>query len=204
MAFLNSPTGLAYADGHLYVTDAYVRAISIRTGRLTTPVGAYSLPTLGFPHIPVRDDHPAVDANTSPDGVAVAADHNLAVADTFNDRVRVVAATAGTFYGVPMKAGDIYTVAGDGKAGFSGDGGPARKALVSLPTAVAADQAGNLVFTDSRNNRIRVIAAVTGTSYGRHVKAGDIYTVAGDGKAGFSGDGGPAAKIGRASCRERV
>jgi len=131
VAFLNAPTGLAYAGGHLYVTDAYVRSISMRTGRLTTPVGAYSLPTLGFPHIPVRDGHPAADANTSPDGVALAADHNLLVADTYNDRVRVVAARAGTFYGVAMKAGDIYTVAGDGNPGFSGDGGPARNALVS-------------------------------------------------------------------------
>src|SRR5215467_11294062 len=138
VAFLDGPTGLAYAGGHLYVTDAYVRAISMRTGRLTTAVGAYSLPTLGFSHIPVRDGHPAIDANTSPDGVAVATNHNLLVADTYHDRVRVVAAKAGKFYGVPMKAGDIYTVAGDGRAGFSGDGGPAGKALVDHPMALAA------------------------------------------------------------------
>ncbi len=194
VAFANGPTGLAYAGGHLYVTDAYVRAISMRTGGLTTPVGAYSLPSLGFPHIPVRDGHPAVDANTSPDGVDVAADHNLLVADTFNGRVRVVAAKGGTFYGVAMKAGDIYTVAGNGSTGFSGDGGPARKARVNLPMAVAADQAGNLVFADSHNNRIRVVAARAGTFYGVAMKAGDIYTVAGDGKAGFSGDGGPATR----------
>ncbi len=124
--------------------------------------------------------------------MAVDAAGNLLIADTGNTRVRVVAATTGTFYGQAMTAGDIYTVAGNGHYGFSGDGGPATSAELNGPDGVAVDGAGNLVIADTGNNRIRVVAATTGTFYGQAMTAGDIYTVAGDGTAGFSGDGGPA------------
>ena len=117
---------------------------------------------------------------------------NLLIADTGNNRVRVVAASTGTFYGQAMTAGDIYTVAGDGTGGFSGDGGPATSAELDYPAGVAVDGAGNLVIADTGNNRVRVVAASTGTFYGQAMTAGDIYTVAGDGTGGFSGDGGPA------------
>jgi DNA-binding beta-propeller fold protein YncE len=93
-----------------------------------------------------------------------------------------------------MKAGRIYTVAGDGTQGFSGDGGPAARAELDLPSGVAVDGAGNLVIADSGNQRVRVVAARTGRFYRRAMKAGRIYTVAGDGTQGFSGDGGPAAR----------
>jgi len=91
-----------------------------------------------------------------------------------------------------MTVGDIYTVAGNGAAGFSGDGGRATSAEISIPRGVAADGAGNLLIADSGNFRIRVVAATTGTFYGQAMTAGDIYTVAGNGAAGFSGDGGRA------------
>ena len=117
---------------------------------------------------------------------------NLVIADTGGDRIRVVARRTGTFYGQAMTAGDIYTVAGDGTAGFSGDGGPATSAELHSPEGVAVDAAGNLVIADTGNNRVRVVAASTGTFYGQAMTAGDIYTVAGDGTGGFSGDGGPA------------
>ena len=109
-----------------------------------------------------------------------------------NNRIRVVAASTGTFYGQAMTAGDIYTVAGNGSSGFSGDGGPATSAELSHPDSVAVDGAGNLVIADTDNNRVRVVAASTGTFYGQAMTAGDIYTVAGNGTSGFSGDGGPA------------
>ena len=57
---------------------------------------------------------------------------------------------------------------------------------------MTADSAGNLLIVDSSNNRIRVVAARTGTFYGQSMTAGDIYTIAGNGGFGFSGDGGPA------------
>ncbi len=67
---------------------------------------------------------------------------NLVIADTGNNRVRVVAASTGTFYGQAMTAGDIYTVAGNGTSGFSGDGGPATSAELTSPPGVAVDAAG--------------------------------------------------------------
>ena len=94
--------------------------------------------------------------------------HSLAVpgvADTFNNRIRVVAASTGTFYGQAMTAGDIYTVAGAG-GGFSGDGGPATAAHMTSPMGVVADSAGNVVIAASGNRRVRVVAASTGSFYG--------------------------------------
>jgi hypothetical protein len=108
----------------------------------------------------------------------------------------VVAAGAGTFYGQAMTAGDIYTVAGSGTFGFSGDGGPATAAELGSPGQTAVDGAGNLVIADSGNNRVRVVAAGAGTFYGQAMTPGDIYTVAGSGTFGFSGDGGPALSAG--------
>jgi secreted PhoX family phosphatase len=139
------------------------------------------------------DGGPATSAEVSfAESVVVDAAGNLVIADTFDARVRVVAVATGTFYGKKMTAGDIYTVAGNGKTGFSGDGGPATGAKVNFPQGVALDPAGNLVICDSDNNRIRVVAEHTGTFYGQAMTAGDIYTVAGSGGFGFSGDGGPA------------
>jgi hypothetical protein len=136
------------------------------------------------------DGGPATAAEISDPGGVAASHGNLLIADAYNQRVRVVAATSGTFYGQPMTAGDIYTVAGDGTRGFSGDGGPATAAELSYPGRLAADAAGNLLIAD--NSRIRVVAAASGTFYGQPMTAGHIYTVAGDGDGGFSGDGGPA------------
>ena len=77
-------------------------------------------------------------------------------------------------------AGDITTVAGT-TAGFSGDGGAATSAQLNLPTGVAFDSAGNLFIADRLNHRIRKVDT-----------SGNITTVAGNGTAGFSGDGGAA------------
>jgi hypothetical protein len=127
-----------------------------------------------------------------PEAAAVDAAGNMVIADTFNSRVRVVAASTGTFYGRAMIAGDIYVVAGDGTAGFAGDGGPATAAELYWPSGVGIDRAGNLLISDSSTERVRVVAERTGTFYGRAMTAGDIYTIAGNGREGFSGDGGPA------------
>ena len=97
-----------------------------------------------------------------------------------------------TFYGQAMTKGDIYTVAGNGTRGFSGDGGPPTKAALDGPEDVTVDHAGNLVIDDQGNNRVRVAATATGTFYGLAMTKGDIYTVAGTGGCCFAGDGGPA------------
>jgi RHS repeat-associated protein len=78
--------------------------------------------------------------------------------------------------------GTVTIVAGNGMQGYSGDGGPATSAELSFPVDLAVDDQGNLFIDDRDNNRIRKVSP-----------DGIITTVAGNGVAGFSGDGGPAA-----------
>jgi hypothetical protein len=124
--------------------------------------------------------------------VAADAAGNLLIADSFNCRIQVAAASTGTFYGQSMTAGHIYTIAGNGTFGFAGDGGPATRAELAVDYQVAVDAAGNVLIPDGANNRIRVVAASTGPFYGVAMTAGHIYTIAGNGTSGFAGDGGPA------------
>jgi hypothetical protein len=77
--------------------------------------------------------------------------------------------------------GVITTIAGTGKPGFSGDGGPATSARLNLPIAVATDGKGNVYISDEENCRVRKVN-----------RRGVIATIAGTGRAGHSGDGGPA------------
>ena len=88
--------------------------------------------------------------------MAADATGNLLIADTGNNRVRVVAHKTGTFYGQPMAAGYIYTIAGTGTAGFSGDGGPATEATL-YPVGVAVDATGNLLIADTGDFRVRIV-----------------------------------------------
>ena len=106
---------------------------------------------------------------------------NLVIADSNNDRVRVVAARTGTFYGQAMTAGDIYTVAGTGTAGSPGTAARPPRPSCSPRRRSRWTAAGNLVIGDAGNDRVRVVAARTGRFYGQAMTAGDIYTVAGDG-----------------------
>ena len=124
--------------------------------------------------------------------VAVDSAGDVIIADTGNWRIRIVAAQSGTTYGQTMTAGDIYTVAGDGSPGFAGDHGPAVDAELRAAGGVAVDSAGNLLIADGANDRIRMVAAQSGTFYGRARTAGYIYTIAGNGQRGFLGDTGPA------------
>src|SRR5947208_16364384 len=78
----------------------------------------------------------------------------------------------------------ITTAVGTGEKGFAGDGGPAAAALLNGPFDVAFDRAGNLYFSDTFNHCIRRVDA----------RSGVITTVAGNGTAGFAGDGGPAVR----------
>jgi trimeric autotransporter adhesin len=194
-----NPAAVAADDaGNLLVTDDFnrVRLVAASTGsfygKAATAGDIYTVAgnaTSGFS----GDNGPAIRAEFNyPARVAVDGAGNLAIADEFNNRVRVVAATTGTFYGKAMTAGDAYTVAGTGKIGHGGDGGPATSAGLYYLGGIAADGAGNLVIADTNNERIRVVAGSTGTFYGKAMTAGDIYTVAGNGFLGFSGDGGRA------------
>jgi len=133
---------------------------------------------------------------SSPAQLAVDGEGNVLIPDSGNARVRVLALTTGTFYGTAMTAGDIYTVAGNGTAGYSGNGAKATSAELDDPLSAVVDASGNLVISDAGNVRVRVVAETTGTFYGRAMNAGDIYAVAGNGKAGYSGDGGKATSAG--------
>ncbi len=136
------------------------------------------------------DGGPATSAELSqPLGIVVDGAGNLVITDSSNERVRVLARKTGTLYGRPMTSGHIYTIAGDGDAGFSGDGGPATSARLSQPNLMAVDRPGNLLIADQGNNRVRVLAEKTGTFYGKAMTAGDIYTVAGGGSS-YPGNGG--------------
>lgn len=82
---------------------------------------------------------------------------------------------------VQTNAQNIFTFAGNGTQGYSGDGSASTLAQLSNPTRVAIDAAGNVYFGESSNNRVRKVDA-----------QGIISTIAGNGIAGYSGDGGPA------------
>jgi sugar lactone lactonase YvrE len=166
---LARPAGVAFdASGNLYIAETNNHAIRKvdATGILTTVAGTG---VQGFG----GDGGPAVAALLdSPTDVAVDGGGNLYIADAHNQRIRRIAAATG----------GITTVAGTGVQGFAGDGGPATAAVLSLPTALAVDAAGDVFVSDTGNHRIREIVAATGT----------MVTVAGTGVQGFAGDGGAA------------
>ena len=80
------------------------------------------------------------------------------------------------------ESGKIQTIAGTGEPGYSGDGGPAGRALLREPFMCDFDSQGNLYFSEARNHTVRRVDQATGV----------ITTVAGTGEEGYSGDGGPA------------
>src|SRR6185503_4613369 len=125
------------------------------------------------------DGGPATRAQLdTPDGVAVAPDGDLIVADSHNDRIRRVDR--------PTRI--ITTIAGNGENGYDGDEKPAIEAALNTPSAVATAPNGDIYIADTLNYRVRMIEARTGL----------IHTIAGDGQPGDPnngmnvGDGGPA------------
>jgi hypothetical protein len=198
-ATLNGPSDVAFdTAGNLVITDDNnnrVRVVAESTGRFygraMTAGDIYTIAGTGAAGFS-GDRGPAASAALyHPAGVVRGRAGNLLITDSLNNRIRVIAAKTGIFYGQAMTAGDIYTIAGTGAAGFSGDRGPATAAELNSPYGIAIDGAANVVIADTFNNRVRVIARSTGRFYGRAMTAGDIYTIAGTGAAGFSGDGGP-------------
>ncbi len=105
--------------------------------------------------------------------------------DTKNNQVRKI-----------NKNGFIRRVAGRLKAGYGGDGGPAINAILAEPTGIFIDKNRNIYIADTYNNRVRVIynhGKVAGLNI-KNPKKGYIYTIAGNGKEGCGGDGGPSTK----------
>jgi len=156
---LTDPTLIAVdSAGALYISDP-----SISTGflgdRLRKVANGVSTTIAGNGYLSYSGDNgPAANAQFyQPRGVAFDSAGRMYIADTQNNRVRMIA------------KGVVTTVAGTGMQGFSGDNGPATSAQLSTPVAVAVDPAGNLYIADINNLRIRkvsggVITTVAGTA----------------------------------------
>ena len=166
-ATLNRPTSVIVdSAGNVYFSDSSnqrIRRVGV-DGNISTIAGNG---LDGFS----GDGGLATAASMSfPLGLARDQSGNLYFTDANNNRVRKITPT-----------GFISTFAGNGAGDFAGDGGPAIKASLNIPSDVAFDSAGNMYIADSGNNRVRKVDS-----------AGIITTVAGTGVDGFSGDGGPA------------
>jgi len=156
--------------GNLYIADTNnqrIRKVNISTGTITTVAGSGSV-GLGC-----NGGVATAVGLHNPYGVAADGLGNIYIADTSNQCIRKVA------------SGNITTLAGNGLASFSGDGGPATSAALNYPSGVAVDGVGNVYIADVVNNRVRVVTPL-----------GTITTLAGTGVAHFSGDGGPATGAG--------
>jgi RHS repeat-associated protein len=168
-ASFRNPTSVAFAsDGTMYIADwenHRIRRVGT-DGVITTIAGTG---VQGFS----GDGGPALQARLNvPTYVLVAPDGSLYISDQLNHRVRRINTN-----------GIITTVAGNGVASFSGDGGPATQASLWNPTGIALASDGTLYIGDWLNHRVRQVSP-----------DGVITTVAGTGVAGFTGDGGPATQ----------
>ena len=167
LAGLHSPTGIATdRSGNLYIADRLNNRVRKVTpgGTITTFAGTGSAGYGG-------DGSAATAALLNgPTGVVVDDAGNIYIADNGNNRVRKV-----------TTAGVISTFAGTGVAGYTGDFGVATGARFNQPAGVATDASGNIYIADGGNNCVRKVN-----------NSGIVVTIAGNGSAGFSGDGGAA------------
>jgi uncharacterized protein (TIGR03437 family) len=144
---LKSPKGVAVdAAGNVYIADTNNhRILKVTTvGSITKTTIVVGNNGMGYS----GDGGPATSAQLNyPYGVVLDAAGDLYIADTNNQRIRMVSAATGT----------ITTVAGNGRSGWTGDGGPSTSAELSFPRAVLLDGAGNIYISDAQNNVIRLL-----------------------------------------------
>ncbi len=182
---LDLPVGLALdpSNGDIYVSDeanVRIRRINGSNGWIHTICGK------GRPGGYTGDGGPAIDAELNmpsgqsapPVGRVAFANGQLYIADYSNHAIRRI----------NVATGIIDTFAGNGMAGFSGDGGPATAAQLNSPSDVDVDDAGNVYIADTYNSVIRKVD----TNGVITTFAGTYYAYMGDGSVHFSGDFGPA------------
>lgn len=161
---LFEPARVAFdSAGNLYFTESYYERV-FRVSTAGTLTGVAGTGVAGFS----GDGGPATAAQLeNPQGLAVDAAGNIYVGVA--ERIRRISPD-----------GAIRTIAGTGVYGYSGDGGPATAAQIHDPAAICVDASNNIYFSDEEFHVVRKISA-----------DGRISTVAGTGRPGFSGDGGP-------------
>jgi sugar lactone lactonase YvrE len=182
-AILSFPYAVAVdAQGNIFIADTGDNLI-----RLVYDGFIYAV--AGFPSYTVYVDDPCTPGTglavctplSGPHGLAVDKHDDVYVADTDNNLIRYVSN--------PFNPNSyIFTIAGNGGRGYSGDGASATSAELAGPVGVVLDPSLDIYIADDVNNRIRMVAGFTGYGYTQ----GDIYTVAGDGGEGYTGDGVPA------------
>jgi DNA-binding beta-propeller fold protein YncE len=167
---LVEPFGVAFdSDGSWYVCEHKGERI-VRVSQSETALVA-GTGEAGFS----GDGGPASQAAFfDPHAVVMGPGRQLYVADTRNHRVRRI----------DLRTGVVTTIAGNGSAGYAGDGGPATAASFNGTFAIALSQDGGLLYVaDLGNRRIREV----------QLKAGSIRTIAGNGESGVPPDGAAAA-----------
>lgn len=129
--------------------DMLIQAVAAETGnfygRAMTAGRIYTIAGGGTHGL--GDGGPARKAQLD-SGPSIAIDNHGNIVIPDSARIRVIAESNGTYYGVPMVKGDIYTIAGNGTRGFVGDRGPGLLAQIEDPQSVAVDSAGDLLIGD--------------------------------------------------------
>jgi sugar lactone lactonase YvrE len=168
-AGIDFPQGISFdGSGNLYISDNNrIRRVAAATGIITTIAGT------GQPGYSPDGTTAASAWLNGPTGIVVDTAGNVFFVETGNNMVRKI----------DVNTGALVTVAGNGQTGYSGDNGPATSAALNGPAMLALDKnQANLYFSDSTNHRIRKINFASSV----------ITTVAGNGNADFTGNGGPA------------
>jgi trimeric autotransporter adhesin len=167
-AQLNYPSGVTLNSGNIFIADTEDFVIrEVTGGNIQRFAGNATEAYSGDGGSPTNAEL------NDPGAVFVDGSGNIFIADTSNSAIREVLASTG----------DIQTVAGNGVAGYSGDGVAPTATQLNFPGGVFVDAQGDIFIADTANSAIREVVAATGL----------IQTVAGTpGTAGYSGDGGAA------------